>query len=100
VRLDISCELAICTTPLAADACAWRKRHRRDNGIRQRSWMGPIEWVNNWAKSLIGGIPLVSPTPHLSLLSVVRRQPLAVSGESLPQAVASEARTAQAGSPG
>jgi predicted DCC family thiol-disulfide oxidoreductase YuxK len=53
---------------------------------KSRSWLRPIEWVNKWAKTLIGGSPHVSPTPHFSLLSAARRRPLAVSGEPLPQA--------------
>jgi len=29
---------------------------------KSRSWLRPIEWVNKWAKTLIGGSPHVSPT--------------------------------------
>ena len=45
----------------------------------------PIEWVTKWAKTLFGGRPHPSPTPHFSSFSAVRRRPLVASVEPLPQ---------------
>jgi len=45
----------------------------------------PIEWVTKWAKTLFGGRPHPSPTPHFSSSSMARRRPIAPSVGPLPQ---------------
>lgn len=49
----------------------------------------PIQRVFKWAKTLFGGRPNPSPTPHFSSLSAVRRRPVAVPVEPFPQSRAS-----------
>ena len=45
----------------------------------------PIQWLRTRMKTLFGGSPHASPSPHFSSLSAARRRPLAVSAEPLPQ---------------
>jgi predicted DCC family thiol-disulfide oxidoreductase YuxK len=45
----------------------------------------PIQWLRTRMKTLFGGSPHASPSPHFSSLSAARRRPLAVSVEPLPQ---------------
>jgi len=45
----------------------------------------PIQWLRTRMKTLFGGSPHASPSPHFSSLSAARRRPPAVSAEPLPQ---------------